>query len=194
MGCLEHMGAVASVGVEGRGYSRRPIPADRKQRGRTEPENKFVLRSNTRLMAEVSDLARRHRRSTNSEVCLAVRALLDPLQSPTALYCRALIHQLGDRSVAALAQSARIELEDAKYPAVGPERERLGLQTVLRLEPGMREQLLSMKAEGSCNTLILQALVGWLNSQRELEALVQLSRLASTNGDVRVTPGDGHAD
>lgn len=130
---------------------------------------KFVLRASPELIKAISELAAKHKRSVNGEICFAIRKSWVSSHEFT-LYRAGLINLIGtERAERALGAVQRFPLDKARSPG----RRAPDSQFIIRLDPGMREQLWARGDRShSINSRLLSALVAWVNLHRELQQLV----------------------
>lgn len=142
----------------------RPDPVPEVYDSRT--ADKFVFRTTKALAAELKRLGQLSQRSMNAEVVLAVTEYLRWRERNEVMH-KALSAYLGP--VHARAVIASVQPFKHTAPRKGTAR-----QIVVRFPPGVRGEVFSAKDEDqdSMNNVMLQAILWWVNIQRQTHALL----------------------
>jgi len=132
---------------------------------------KFVLRISKEIKGAIEALGTLHGRSANSEIVFALKSSLEGRQEVTTDINSRMAYLGPERAALTLQQVVRLEAR----AAIGTSKK------VARLPDGVRDGITDMVersvAEGgnlrSMNSWCLDALVWWINNQRESHALLQ---------------------
>lgn len=149
-----------------------PAPAPRiKTRSTSRDADKFVLRAAREVIRAIEEMSKRQGRSANAEIARAAAASLSGRQE-AVITQKALVAYLGpERSDQALQQIMLFNLAESKGRS----------KKVIRLPDGIRAGIADVVEQsikhggrfGSMNTWFVDAIVWWINNQRESNALLQ---------------------
>lgn len=133
--------------------------------------DKFVLRAAREVIRAIEEMGKRQGRSANAEIARAAAASLSGRQE-AVITQKALVAYLGpERSDQALQQIMLFNLAESKGRS----------KKVIRLPDGIRAGIADVVEQsikdggrfGSMNTWFVDAIVWWINNQRESNALLQ---------------------